>query len=50
MFKPWLNLFVVIVAVFSLGQNALARSGQKIPEPIYPVQTVLEDDGKLVRS
>lgn len=46
MYKPWLNLFVVIVTVFSLGQNALARSEKKVPEPLYPVQTVLQDESR----
>ncbi|MES0371429.1 MAG: hypothetical protein ABUK11_04065, partial [Mariprofundaceae bacterium] len=44
MFKPWLNLVVVIIAVLLLSQNALARAEQKVPEPLYPIQTVLEDD------
>lgn len=46
MLQPWLKLFVVFITVFSLGQNALARADQKVPEPIYPIQILLEDKAR----
>ena len=42
--KPWLKLCVGILAIASFGQAAVARSEQKAPDPLYPIQIVLEDD------
>lgn len=43
MYKPWLKLFVGLMIAASFGQAALARAEQKVPDPIYPVEVVLED-------
>jgi TolB protein len=42
--RSWLNLFVGLIVTISLGQTAIARTEQKVPEPIYPIQVVLEDE------
>jgi len=41
--RSWLNMFVGLIITISLGQTAMARTGQKVPDPIYPVQVILED-------
>ncbi|MDT8375158.1 MAG: hypothetical protein RQ867_00305 [Mariprofundaceae bacterium] len=41
--KSWLNLLAGIMVTVALGQTAIARTEQKVPEPIYPVQVMLED-------
>jgi len=43
MSKSWLNLVAGLIVTVSLGQTAIARTEQKVPEPIYPVQVMLED-------
>jgi len=43
MCKPWLKVSIVLIITASFGQAAIARSGEKVPEPIYPVQVMLED-------
>jgi hypothetical protein len=41
--RSWLNLVTGLIVTISLGQTAIARTEQKVPEPIYPVQVMLED-------
>ncbi|MFC1542380.1 TolB family protein [Pseudomonadota bacterium] len=41
--KSWFNLFAGVMLTVAFGQAALARTEQKVPEPIYPVQVLLED-------
>lgn len=43
MYKPWLKLFIGLMMTTSFGQAALARAEQKVPDPVYPVEIVLED-------
>ncbi len=43
MCKPWLKLFVGLIATVSFGQTAMARMQERAPQAIYPVQVVLED-------
>ncbi len=42
--KPWYFLLVGVVAVSLSGQSAFARQQEQVPEPVFPVQTVLEDN------
>ena len=44
--KSWFKLFVSVLLIVAFGQAALARTEQKVPEPIYPVQTLLEDENR----
>ena len=43
MHKSWLKLFVGVMITVTFGQAAIARTEQKVPDPIYPIQVVLED-------
>jgi len=41
--KPWFFLLVGVVAITLSGQSAFARQQEQAPDPIFPVQTVVED-------
>ena len=43
MHKSWFKLFAGVMITVAFGQTAIARTEQKVPDPIYPVQVVLED-------
>lgn len=44
MHKPWLKILALSIATLSFGQAAIARTDQKVPDPICPIQIVLEDE------
>ncbi len=41
--KSWLKLFASVMITVAFGQVAIARTEQKVPDPVYPVEVVLED-------
>jgi len=37
-------MMALVVLLLSFGQTALARTEQKVPDPVYPIQIMLEDE------